>query len=223
MRRLVLAMMLLVLGAAALFGAGDDQKGAPPPCVILKRMGPADQVTSHFYSWGIRGKQFQYIEGQLPKDVKFHGRLTDHDVRAIQEAGGKVEIVDSHYTTQELQDARKSCSEDAAPAAGKSEAPPPPPPLPPFPSTPGAPPAPAVPPAPPAPAAALVSVAVKSEPDGADITADGKFVGSTPSTLRLAAGDHVIVIEKSGYKAWKRTMTIASGESPTISATLDKN
>ena len=74
-------------------------------------MGPADQVTSHLYSFGIRGKQFQYIEGDLPQGVKFHGRLTDNDVRNIEKHGGKVSVVDAHYTEQELQDARKTCSE----------------------------------------------------------------------------------------------------------------
>jgi len=53
------------------------------PCVILKRMGPADEITSHLYSFGIRGKQFQYVEGNLPKGTSFHGRLTDHDARKI--------------------------------------------------------------------------------------------------------------------------------------------
>src|SRR5262245_44433314 len=48
---------------------------------------------------------------------------------------------------------------------------------------------------------------VKSTPDGADITIDGKFVGNTPSSLRIVAGDHFIVIEKAGFKQWKRTMT----------------
>lgn len=56
-------------------------------CVILKRMGPADQITSHLYAYGIRGKQFQFVEGQLPPGVSFHGRLTDHDVRKIQREG----------------------------------------------------------------------------------------------------------------------------------------
>jgi hypothetical protein len=58
--------------------------GTGSTCVILKRMGPADQITSHLYAFGLRGKQFQYVEGELPKGVKFHGRLTDHDVRAVQ-------------------------------------------------------------------------------------------------------------------------------------------
>src|SRR5215831_20522119 len=74
-------------------------------CVLLKRMGPADEVTSHLYSFGIRGKQFQFIEGQLPKGVKFHGRLTDHDVRIIQDHGGRVSILDNHYTAEMLRDA----------------------------------------------------------------------------------------------------------------------
>jgi hypothetical protein len=38
-------------------GSGTTGTGGSV-CVILKRMGPADQVTSHLYSFGIRGKQF---------------------------------------------------------------------------------------------------------------------------------------------------------------------
>ena len=49
-------------------GAGHAGKAS---CVILKRMGPADQVTSRLYSFGIRGKQFQYVEGKLPESVPF--------------------------------------------------------------------------------------------------------------------------------------------------------
>ena len=70
--------------------------------------------------------------------------------------------------------------------------------------------------------AGLVSVAVKSDPDGCDITVDGKYVGSTPSAIKLAPGDHNITIEKAGFKAWQRTITISPGAAPTISATLEK-
>ena len=80
-----------------------------------------------------------------------------------------------------------------------------------------------------APAAAVtpapstsIAVSVASAPSGADITVDGKFVGSTPSSLQLAPGDHAIRIEKSGYKAWQRTITLTAGGSPTISAALEK-
>ncbi|PYV34149.1 MAG: PEGA domain-containing protein, partial [Acidobacteria bacterium] len=51
---------------------------------------------------------------------------------------------------------------------------------------------------------------------------DGKYVGSTPSTLKLAAGDHTISVEKPGFKSWRRTVTLASGSEITLDATLEK-
>ena len=66
------------------------------------------------------------------------------------------------------------------------------------------------------------TVAVKSTPDGADITVDGKYVGSTPSTLRLAVGDHAIVVEKAGFKSWQRTVTVSEGGNINVDATLEK-
>lgn len=68
----------------------------------------------------------------------------------------------------------------------------------------------------------LATVNVKSTPDGADITVDGKFVGNAPSTLRLASGDHTILIEKSGMKPWQRTMTVSAGGNVTIDAKLEQ-
>ncbi len=70
-----------VLAAMVQATSAGGTSGVPAgPCVVLKRMGPADEITSHLYSFGVRGKQFQYVEGQFPKGIKFHGRLTDHDV-----------------------------------------------------------------------------------------------------------------------------------------------
>jgi hypothetical protein len=236
MRKLVIAIAALVLGWVGPTAA-DAQKETPP-CVILKRMGPADQVTSHLYSWGIRGKQFQFVEGQLPQGVKFHGRLTDNDVRKILDAGGKVAFVDAHYTDEDLQDARKDCSRVAPSSAGKppsagtgveattqpgttSTTTPAPAPAP---APTAAPPQPTAQPPAPASVAAenLATVVIKSTPDGADITVDGKYVGSTPSTMRLAAGDHTILIEKAGFKSWQRTMTVSPGGTATVNATLEK-
>jgi tetratricopeptide (TPR) repeat protein len=84
---------------------------APVACVILKRMGPADEVTSHLYSFGVRGKQFQYVEGNYPSGAKWHGRITDKDVRDIQERGGKFVILEPKYTDADLEQARKSCKQ----------------------------------------------------------------------------------------------------------------
>jgi hypothetical protein len=68
----------------------------------------------------------------------------------------------------------------------------------------------------------LATILVKSSPDAGDITVDGKFVGSTTSTLRLAPGEHTILIEKSGFKPWQRTITVSTNGNVTVDATLEK-
>ena len=65
------------------------------------------------------------------------------------------------------------------------------------------------------------AVEVKSTPDGADVTVDDKFVGSTPSTLKLAPGDHRIKLEKSGFKTWERTLAVGTG-TVNVNAMLEK-
>jgi hypothetical protein len=72
------------------------------------------------------------------------------------------------------------------------------------------------------PATELVSIVVKSTPPGCDINVDGKWMGSTPSTIRLTPGDHNISIEKDEMRSWQRTMTVTAGGSSTIDATLEK-
>ncbi len=65
-------------------------------------------------------------------------------------------------------------------------------------------------------------IVIKSTPSGADITVDGKLIGTTPFTLRLALGEHTISIEKPGFKTWQRTMTVSAGGSVNVDATLEK-
>jgi hypothetical protein len=59
--------------------------------------------------------------------------------------------------------------------------------------------------------AAFVSVAVWSSPDGADIEVDGRFMGSTPSSLELTPGERVVVVRKPGFKPWERRVYLAGG------------
>src|SRR5271169_2642184 len=84
--------------SGAVIPQGGAGHAAQASCVILKRMGPADQVTSRLYSFGIRGKQFQYVEGKLPEGIPFHGRLTDHDVRNLQGRGAEVVVLNQNFT-----------------------------------------------------------------------------------------------------------------------------
>ena len=60
-------------------------------------------------------------------------------------------------------------------------------------------------------AATTASLTVESNQSGADIEIDGNFVGNTPSTVSVAAGQHTITVKKKGYAAWSRTMTVSSG------------
>ncbi len=61
---------------------------------------------------------------------------------------------------------------------------------------------------------------VKSSPEGAEISVNGKFAGNTPSTLRLEAGDYTIAVRKAGFTVWQRTITLRGNASVTIDAAL---
>ena len=58
---------------------------------------------------------------------------------------------------------------------------------------------------------ALTKVAVVSDPPGADIEVDGTFVGNTPSTVDVPAGDHTVSVSKNGYKNWERKLKTSGG------------
>jgi hypothetical protein len=59
-----------------------------------------------------------------------------------------------------------------------------------------------------------------SEPQGADIYVDGKFMGDTPSMIILAAGSHELRIEAERFTPWSRTFEASAGNKVTIRATL---
>ena len=47
-------------------------------------------------------------------------------------------------------------------------------------------------------------------------------MGNAPSSLQLQPGDHKVLVSKSGYKPWQRTLKISGGD-VTIKADLEKN
>jgi PEGA domain len=59
--------------------------------------------------------------------------------------------------------------------------------------------------------AATGQLDISSTPPGADIEVDGKFVGSTPSSITVAPGDHEVAVKKSGFATWDRKLTVSSG------------
>jgi hypothetical protein len=65
------------------------------------------------------------------------------------------------------------------------------------------------------------SVLVSSTPDGAEIYADGAFVGNAPSTLKLSAGKHVIKVTAAGRKEWTREISVQAGSELKLNAGLE--
>ncbi|MGH7836485.1 MAG: PEGA domain-containing protein [Candidatus Binataceae bacterium] len=65
------------------------------------------------------------------------------------------------------------------------------------------------------------SVEIGSDPPGADIYVDGKFVGETPSTLHLAAGMHHLEVKSNARKPWERDLEVLKGSRLTLHPALD--
>jgi len=64
-------------------------------------------------------------------------------------------------------------------------------------------------------------VKVSSTPPSAEISVDGRVSGSTPNTLHLTAGEHVMVLRMVGFQVWRRTVHVAN-DPVTVDAPLVK-
>ena len=81
----------------------------------------------------------------------------------------------------------------------------------------------AVPPAPAASPTGTGSVAVTSDPPGAEIYVDGKFVGQTPSTLHLVSGPHRIEVKSQGKQGWERNLEVLKDSQLTLHPVLEQS
>jgi hypothetical protein len=59
--------------------------------------------------------------------------------------------------------------------------------------------------------AAAPGISVEATVSNCDIEVDGDFVGNTPSVVTLSPGKHQIVVKKTGYQDWARTITFSGG------------
>jgi hypothetical protein len=55
---------------------------------------------------------------------------------------------------------------------------------------------------------AASTVSFSSDPNGADIYIDGKFVGQTPATISEQPGSHVVVVKATGRKNCQRDLEV---------------
>jgi hypothetical protein len=72
------------------------------------------------------------------------------------------------------------------------------------------------------PSSAPGTVTVSTTLGGADISVDGKFVGSAPANLKLPPGKHTIAVSLDGFKTWTRDMAVLAGSKTNLDATLEK-
>jgi hypothetical protein len=64
---------------------------------------------------------------------------------------------------------------------------------------------------------------ITSSPSGAKIYLDSTYKGITPSTLDdVSLGSHKIVISKTGYEEWSRSVTLTAGKTVTVDADLNE-
>ena len=66
------------------------------------------------------------------------------------------------------------------------------------------------------------TVNVSSNPTGADVFADGDFVGNSPAVLKLVPGKHTVAVRSSGYTDWSKEITVQSGPEVQLTANLEK-
>jgi PEGA domain/Trypsin len=69
---------------------------------------------------------------------------------------------------------------------------------------------------------AVGTVSVSSEPDGAEIFVDDKFLGNAPATLKLPAGPHSILLKFPGHADWRRTLEVLKSSKTSLKAALDR-
>jgi hypothetical protein len=65
------------------------------------------------------------------------------------------------------------------------------------------------------------TVMIDSDPPRADIYVDWKFVGQTPSTIRLVNGPHHIELKSRGRQNWERELEVKKDSQITLHPVLD--
>jgi PEGA domain len=67
------------------------------------------------------------------------------------------------------------------------------------------------------------SLAIASDPAGAEIYVDAHFVGQTPATLHLPAGAHRIELRANGKKDWSRELEVIRDSEVTVRPTMERS
>ena len=67
------------------------------------------------------------------------------------------------------------------------------------------------------------SLAIASDPAGAEIYVDAHFVGQTPATLHLPAGPHRIELRANDKKDWSRELEVMKDSQVTVNPVMERS
>jgi len=69
---------------------------------------------------------------------------------------------------------------------------------------------------------ASATLAVDSEPAGAEIYVDGQLLSSTPGSFEITAGNHLLVLKLAGYQDWTRNIHVLPASTIHFEPKLEK-
>lgn len=101
MRRLILAAFVLACSASY---------AQSSPCLVLAANEPAKGIAS----WSAEGRtqkhMLTYLAGDFPAGIPFRSEIKDKEVDRIKKKGGRVIVLDPHYTREDLDKAKQICA-----------------------------------------------------------------------------------------------------------------
>ncbi|MBE7559413.1 PEGA domain-containing protein [bacterium] len=65
------------------------------------------------------------------------------------------------------------------------------------------------------------SLEVRSQPSGARVYVDNKYVGATPERVSLNRGKHLVLVKKSGYRTAEVWTDVAAGQNSVVDVNLE--
>ncbi len=105
----LLAVALIFAGGVLAQSEPTKQPATKASCVILSSVEPAKGIAT----WSVEGRRqkhaLTYLAGDYPPGVPFRSSIKDKDVDKIKAKGGRVLILDAHYTREDLEKAKQVC------------------------------------------------------------------------------------------------------------------
>jgi len=102
-------VVLILVGYEAFAQSTPPETAKKTPCVILSSVEPAKGIAT----WSAEGRSqkhtLTYLAGDYPPGMPFRSSIKDKDVDKIKAKGGRVLILDPHYTHEDLEKAKQEC------------------------------------------------------------------------------------------------------------------